>query len=297
MKPNRFTLDRRRLPIGAAVLYAPVCDDPASSSNPVCTEISPLLRYCNWRVSARRSVDQFRLFGLNQAQHSTRVTTLWYPVVITLPQFEAPHDLGSRIAIKHETTILKGWNIAMISDVMKDAEQRMNKALDSLHKNLNSIRTGRANPALVDRVMVDYYGSSTPLTQIAGVSAPEARMLVIQPYDRSSIPAIEKAIMQSDLGLNPSNDGQLIRLSIPTLTEDRRKQMVKTVHSTVEVGKVSLRNVRRDAVQQTRELLSKKDISEDDERRAAQDLDSITKKHIEDAEKIGKAKEQEVLEV
>lgn len=290
-------MDRRRLPTEAAVLYAQVCDALYQVPDPL------------HRAPAGPAILQ--LVGLGSplgspfpnlrakqgGPHGVQVTTLWYPVLITLSQFGAPHDMGSPAVLRCETTILKGWNIPMISDVMKDAEQRMNKALDSLHKNLNSIRTGRANPALVDRVMVDYYGSSTPLTQIAGISAPEARMLVIQPYDRSSIPAIEKAIMQSDLGLNPSNDGQLIRLSIPTLTEDRRKQMVKTVHSTVEEGKVSLRNVRRDAVQQTRELLSKKDITEDDERRAAQDLDGITKKHIEDAEKIGKAKEQEVLEV
>jgi len=173
----------------------------------------------------------------------------------------------------------------------------MQKALEALQKNLTSVRTGRANPALVDRVMVDYYGSSTPLNQLAGISAPEARMLVIQPYDRTSIPAIEKAIMQSELGLNPSNDGQIIRLAIPALTEERRKQMVKIVHSTVEECKVQLRNIRRDSMQQLRDLLTKKEISEDDERRAVQDLDSLTKKHSDEADKIGKAKEQEVLEV
>lgn len=183
------------------------------------------------------------------------------------------------------------------SDVTKATGQRMQRALDALQKNLTSVRTGRANPALVDRVMVDYYGSSTPLNQLAGISAPEARMLVIQPYDRTSIPAIEKAIMQSELGLNPSNDGQIIRLAIPALTEERRKQMVKIVHSTVEECKVQLRNIRRDSMQQLRDLLTKKEISEDDERRAVQDLDGLTKKHSDEADKIGKAKEQEVLEV
>jgi ribosome recycling factor len=185
----------------------------------------------------------------------------------------------------------------MIADVMRDSEARMNKALDALNKNLGTIRTGRANPALLDRVTVEYYGSPTPLNQLAGISTPEARLIVIQPYDRSTIGPIEKAIRQSDLGLNPNNDGILIRLAIPPLTEERRKQMVKTVHATVEEGKVAIRNIRRDALQHARDLLAKKEISEDDERRALQELDSLTKKHVEDAEKLGKAKELEVLEV
>lgn len=185
----------------------------------------------------------------------------------------------------------------MIADVLKDGEERMSKALDALNRNLGTIRTGRANPALLDRVSVEYYGSPTPLSQISNISTPEARLIVIQPYDRTSIGLIEKAILQSDLGLNPNNDGNLIRLSIPPLTEERRKQMVKTVHATVEEGKVAIRNVRRDALQHARELLTKREITEDDERRAQQDLDALTKKHVEDAEKLGKAKELEVLEV
>ncbi|MGC4106339.1 MAG: ribosome recycling factor [Thermomicrobiales bacterium] len=185
----------------------------------------------------------------------------------------------------------------MIADVLKDGEERMNKALEALNRNLGTIRTGRANPALLDRVVVEYYGTPTPLNQLSNISTPEARLIVIQPYDRNTIGPIEKAIMQSDLGLNPNNDGQLIRLAIPPLTEERRKQMVKTVHSTVEEGKVAIRNVRRDALSSARDLLAKKEISEDDERRAQTELDAMTKKHVEDADKLGKAKELEVLEV
>lgn len=185
----------------------------------------------------------------------------------------------------------------MIADILKDGESRMSKALDALNKNLGTIRTGRANPALLDRIHVEYYGTPTPLNQLSNISTPEARLIVIQPYDRSTIGTIEKAIRQSDLGINPSNDGTVIRLAIPPLTEERRKQMVKTVHATVEEGKVAIRNVRRDALSHARDLLTKKEISEDDERRAQTDLDALTKKHVEDADKLGKAKELEVLEV
>ena len=185
----------------------------------------------------------------------------------------------------------------MIEDILRDAETRMTKAMEALHNNLNSVRTGRASPALVERLHVDYYGTSTPLNQLAGISAPEARLLVIQPWDRGSIGPIEKAILTSDLSLTPNNDGQVIRLNIPTLTEERRKQMVKTVHSIVEDGKVAVRNVRRDSVSRVRELLSKKEITEDDERRGHQELDGLTKRFTDEADKIGKTKEQEVLEV
>lgn len=185
----------------------------------------------------------------------------------------------------------------MIADILADAESRMKKAMDSLHHHLDSVRTGRASPALLDRIQVDYYGTMTPLNQIAGISVPESRLLVIQPWDRGAMGPIEKAIMQSDLGLNPNNDGQVIRISIPALTEERRKQMVKMVHATVEDSKVAVRNVRRDAVQHAKALVTSKEISEDDERRAAGEIDQLSKKYVEEADKIGKAKEQEVLEV
>lgn len=185
----------------------------------------------------------------------------------------------------------------MIKDTLSDAESRMSKTMEALHRDLSTIRTGRASPALLDRIQVDYYGTPTPLNQMAGISVPEARLLVIQPWDKGSIPDIEKAIMKSDLGITPNNDGTVIRLGIPPLTEDRRKQLVKVVHSTVEDAKVSVRNIRRDSMHNVRELLNEKMIGEDDERRAEQQLDDLTKKFVDEADKIGKAKEHEVLEV
>src|SRR3954451_3161689 len=185
----------------------------------------------------------------------------------------------------------------MIKDSIATAEDRMQKAMHALRRDFSSVRTGRAAPALLDRVTVEYYGTDTPLNQLAGVSAPEARMLIIQPYDRGSIPAIEKALMRSDLGLTPTNDGQLIRLSIPPLTEERRKQLVKTVHTTVEEAKVSVRNIRRDAVHAIHKLLTDKHISEDDERRSAQQIDDLAKRFTDEAAQIGKDKEREVMEV
>ena len=185
----------------------------------------------------------------------------------------------------------------MIKDVMDDAEVRMGKAIDALRRDLATIRTGRASPSLVERLPVDYYGSSTPLNQLAGISGPEPRMLVIQPWDRGSMAAIEKAIRKSELGLNPTNDGQVVRIAIPPLTEERRKQLVKLVHGHVEEGKVALRNIRRDAMTHVKELLSEKLIGEDDERRAEHQVDELTRRYVSDAERVGKAKEQEVLEV
>ncbi|MBA2519719.1 MAG: ribosome recycling factor [Chloroflexia bacterium] len=185
----------------------------------------------------------------------------------------------------------------MIQDVLTDAEARMAKAMDALKRDLGSIRTGRASPSLVERLTVDYYGTQTPLNQMAGISVPESRLLVIQPWDQGSIGIIEKAIQKSELGLTPTNDGQVIRISIPALTEERRKQLVKLVHGHVEEGKVAVRNVRRDAVSQVRELMSEKQISEDDERRAEHQVDDLTKKFVEEADKIGKSKEHDVLEV
>ena len=185
----------------------------------------------------------------------------------------------------------------MIKDVVDDAEVRMGKAIDALRRDLGTIRTGRASPSLVERLTVDYYGSSTPLNQLAGISVPEPRLLVIQPWDRGSMAAIEKAILKSELGLNPSNDGQVIRIAIPALTEERRKQLVKLVHGHVEEGKVALRNIRRDAMSSVKELLNEKMIGEDDERRAEQQVDELTKRFVSEADRVGKDKELEVLEV
>jgi ribosome recycling factor len=206
----------------------------------------------------------------------------------------APRSLQEKAA-SHE--LARCGDCTMIKDVIDDAESRMGKALDALGRDLGTIRTGRASPALVERLVVDYYGSTTPLNQLAGISVPEPRLLVIQPWDKGSMQAIEKAIQKSELGLNPTNDGQVIRIAIPPLTADRRKQMVKMVQGHVEDGKVAIRNVRRDAMGQVKELLNEKMIGEDDERRAETQVDELTKRFVADADKMGKAKEQEVLEV
>ncbi len=185
----------------------------------------------------------------------------------------------------------------MIKDILQDADERMAKAMDALRRDLNTIRTGRAAPSLLDRISVEYYGAPTPLNQIAGISAPDARTLMIQPWDRGSLGAIEKAIMKSDVGLQPNNDGTVIRLNIPQLTEDRRKQFVKQVHGMIEDAKVAVRNIRRDSVQQTHKLAGDRQVSEDEERRGNQQLDELSKRFTDEADKIGKAKEQELLEV
>lgn len=185
----------------------------------------------------------------------------------------------------------------MIRDTLTDAEDRMSKAMDALRNHLNSIRTGRASPALLDRIQVEYYGTPTPLNQVASVSAPEARMLTVQPWERNMLGVIEKAILKSDIGLTPNNDGTMIRLNIPPLTEERRKQLVRQVHQQVEESKVSVRNVRRDAVNQLHKLTADKQISEDEERRAANQLDELAKRFTDEADKIGKGKEHEVMEV
>jgi ribosome recycling factor len=185
----------------------------------------------------------------------------------------------------------------MLSDVKSDTESRMKKATEALQRELTSVRTGRASPALVERVEVDYYGAMTPLNQLAGITAPEARLLVIQPWDKGSVSAIERAIRTADLGVNPTNDGELIRIAIPALTEERRKEMVKVVRSRVEDARVAIRNIRRDAISQMKELAQEKMISEDEERRGEQEVQDITDKYIALAEKIGKEKEEDVLEV
>ncbi|ACZ39171.1 ribosome recycling factor [Sphaerobacter thermophilus] len=185
----------------------------------------------------------------------------------------------------------------MIEDVLADAEGRMTKTLDNLQRELAGIRTGRASPGLIERLEVDYYGTPTPLNQVAGISAPEPRLLVVQPWDRSAMSAIEKAIRSSDLGLNPTNDGQVIRIAIPPLTEERRKALVRVVRQKVEESRVAIRNIRRDALAQVKEMLQEKLIGEDDERRAEQQVQELTNRYINEADKIGKNKEAEVLEV
>jgi ribosome recycling factor len=185
----------------------------------------------------------------------------------------------------------------IVKDLLDDAGERMQKSVDSTRHEFSSIRTGRASPHLLDRVEVDYYGASTPLKQLANVSSSEARLLTITPYDKTSIKSIEKSIMESDLGLTPSNDGQVIRLTIPELTEERRRELVKVVHRLAEDGKVAIRNVRRDVLHDLRELKNEGDIGADDERRAEQELQKLTDQRVGDIDNALGAKEKEILEV
>ncbi|HEX9442084.1 MAG TPA: ribosome recycling factor [Roseiflexaceae bacterium] len=185
----------------------------------------------------------------------------------------------------------------MINDVLREAEGKMKKSAESLRQHLGTIRTGRASPALVEHLPVEAYGSSMPLNQLAGISVPEARLIVIQPYDASTMKAIEKAIQNSELGINPSNDGRVIRLAIPQLTEERRRDLTKLVRSRVEESKVALRNVRREALDDLRQLEHEKLISEDEQRRAQDKLQEMTDRYTRDLDHIGAAKEAEVMEV
>src|ERR687891_2688663 len=162
--------------------------------------------------------------------------------------------------------------MAIIDDFIADAKSRMQKSVEATRGELATVRTGRASPHLLDRLSVDYYGAATPLKQLAQVAATDARMLTVTPYDKSSISAIEKAVMESDLGLTPSNDGNVIRLQIPELTEERRKELVKVVHGIAEDGKVAVRNIRRDVMHDLRELKKEGEAGEDDERRAEAQL-------------------------
>jgi ribosome recycling factor len=183
----------------------------------------------------------------------------------------------------------------MIDELLQDARDRMAKSIEATKHELATVRTGRASPHLLDRVNVDYYGAQTPLNQIATVNASEARLLTITPYDKSSIKSIEKAILESDLGLTPSNDGNLIRLTIPELTEERRKELVKVVHQLAEEGRVAVRNVRRDCMHHLRDLRKGGDTGEDEERRAETELQKLTDARVKDIDGLLKGKEEEIL--
>jgi ribosome recycling factor len=185
----------------------------------------------------------------------------------------------------------------MINDVLRETEAKMKKSVDALRQHLTTVRTGRASPALVDHMQVDAYGSPMPLNQLAGISTPDARMIVIQPYDASMIKVIEKAIQNSDLGINPSNDGRIIRLALPQLTEERRRDLTKQVRARVEESKVALRNLRREALDDVKQFEHEKLISENDQRRAQEKLQELTDKYIREADQVGAAKEVEVMEV
>ncbi|HEX3806255.1 MAG TPA: ribosome recycling factor [Gaiellaceae bacterium] len=185
----------------------------------------------------------------------------------------------------------------MIDDFISDATQRMDKSVEATHDHFNSVRTGRATPVLLDRISIDYYGTPTPLKNIATINAPEPRMLTIQPFDPSSIKQIEKSIQESDLGLSPSNDGKLIRLPIPQLTEERRKELAKVVRGMAEEGRVAVRNVRRDAIKHLEELVKNGDVGDDEERAAEGRVQKLTDDHTSKIDELLKRKEAEIMEV
>ncbi len=185
----------------------------------------------------------------------------------------------------------------MTKEVLNQTTERMTKAIQALSRELSTIRAGRASASLLDKIFVDYYGAPTPINQIAGVATPEARLITIQPYDKSSLGDIEKAILKSDLGISPSNDGTLIRIAIPALTEERRKDLVKVVKKEAEEAKVGIRNIRRDANDELKKLEKNGDITEDDLRSFTEDVQKLTDDHIVKIDQVAKDKEKEILEV
>jgi ribosome recycling factor len=184
-----------------------------------------------------------------------------------------------------------------IDDLIQDATRRMDKSVESAQTEFSTLRTGRASPALLDRVQIDYYGQTTPLKQLATINAPEPRLLTVQPFDPNSLQAIERAIQESDLGLTPSNDGKLIRLPIPQLTEERRQELVKVVRGMAEDGRVAVRNVRRDVIHHLKELVDKGEVGKDEEHRAEDRVQKLTDEHTKKIDDLLERKEAEILEV
>lgn len=185
----------------------------------------------------------------------------------------------------------------MINDLLHETEQKMKKTADSLRLHLSSIRTGRASPALVEHMPIEAYDTTMPLNQLANITIPDARMIVIQPFDGSMIKAITKGIQHSELGINPTDDGRVIRLALPPLTEERRRELTKTVRHRVEEAKITLRNMRREALEDVRQFEHEKMISEDDQRRAQEKLQELTDRYVRDVDQIGASKEAEVMEI
>lgn len=185
----------------------------------------------------------------------------------------------------------------MIDDVLQSAEERMEKAIQALRRDLATVRAGRATPAMLDKITVEYYGSQMPVNQVAGVSSPEPRMLMIAPWDKSMLGEIEKAIQKSDLGLNPSNDGVVIRLVVPQLTEQRRQELIKVVRKMCEESRVAVRNIRRDANDELKKLEKNGDVSEDDVHREQDKVQSLTDRYVAEIDKISATKEQDLKEV
>jgi ribosome recycling factor len=187
--------------------------------------------------------------------------------------------------------------VSAIEDFLSDATQRMQKSVDATHDHFNSVRTGRASPALLDRIQIDYYGTPTPLKNIATINVPEPRLLTIQPFDPSAMKGIERAIQESDLGLTPSSDGKVIRLPIPQLTEERRKEYVKLARNMAEEGRVAVRNVRRDVMRHLEELVRNGDVGDDEERAAESRVQKLTDDHVHQIDELLKRKEAEIMEV
>lgn len=185
----------------------------------------------------------------------------------------------------------------MLNEIKSETEQRMKKSLEALHTAFNKIRTGRAHPSILDSVMVSYYGSDTPLKQVANVSVEDGRTLAVSAWERNIIPAIEKAIMAADLGLNPSSAGDVIRVPMPALTEETRKDMVKLARHEAESGRVSIRNARREALSDAKDLLKEKEITEDEDRRFSDEIQKLTDKYVAEVEKMLQAKEADLMEV
>ena len=187
--------------------------------------------------------------------------------------------------------------MATVQEVLSETDARMQKSVESLRKDLNSVRTGRATPALVENLMVDYYGVPTALNQLASISAPEARVLMIQPWDKQALKDVEKSILKSDLGLVPNNDGNVVRINIPTLTEERRRELVRLVGRKAEEGHVGVRNIRRDSLERLREMERDKDLSQDESKRAQEQLQKLTDSQIGQMDTLREEKETEVMEV
>jgi ribosome recycling factor len=187
--------------------------------------------------------------------------------------------------------------MATVDELMQDATRRMDSSIEHTRGEFNTVRTGRASAALLDRIAIDYYGTATPLKQLATINVPEPRMLTVQPFDPSTIKSIEKAIQESDLGLTPSNDGKLIRLPMPQPNEERRKELVKVVRKLAEEGKVAVRNVRRDVMHHLQELMKNHELGDDDERRAEERVQKLTDEHTKTIDELLKHKEAEIMEV
>lgn len=185
----------------------------------------------------------------------------------------------------------------MMKEIFASHEDRMKKSIEALKREYASLRAGRATPALLDKIMVDYYGAPTPLTQVANISVPEPRMILIQPWEKTLLHDIEKSIMKSDLGLNPNSDGTAIRLSIPQLTQDRRAELVKSVNKKAEEAKIALRNIRRDANDAVKKLEKSKEVTEDDAKKAQDDMQKLVDKYVKDIDSIKAVKEKEIMEV